>query len=289
MKKLLFVILLSSVVINAQTEKNIFSGSLNFDSQMVLNNLKTDDENKKVNFNTDKKSPLIAGVLSFVVPGAGEFYSENYIMSAIFFAAEAAVITTGLIYDKKGDDQTSWYHNYAQENWDAVRYAKWTITNLTSLNADLHVDDYPGLFYDNGTKVNWGVLNKLETDIGGWYSHKLPAFGEQQYYELIGKYPQFNAGWNDFGDEYTPYKYGDPLTNKFKYYSKERGKANDYYNIASKAVVILIVNHIISAADAAWSANRFNKNLQINVNLQKMNLGLTTEFYPQLNLSYAFN
>jgi hypothetical protein len=29
-------------------------------------------------------------------------------------------------------------------------------------------------------------------------SHRLPPHGDQQYYEMIGKYHQYSPGWNDF-------------------------------------------------------------------------------------------
>lgn len=286
MKKIIVLALLFSSLINGQKQNGTLSGILTVDSKTSFNATFNNDE--KLNVSNKKKSVFLAGVLSFAIPGAGEIYAENYYMAGLFIAVEAAAITTGLVYDKKGDDQTAFYHQYAQENWDVVRYAKWTINNLSSLNNTLKTEDYSGLFYENGTKVNWGILNKLETDIGGWYSHKLPAYGEQQYYELIGKYPQFNAGWSDFGDENTPYKYGDPITEEFKYYSKERGKANDYYNIASKAVVVVIANHIISAVDAALSANRYNKKINLNFDLMKTAKGYEIEYYPQLNIKFMF-
>jgi len=286
MKNTLIKVILLSSLVNAQTVNNKLSGVLAFDSKTTFE--ATYSYNNPKDEKNNKKSVLLAGVLSFAVPGAGEIYAENYYMAGLFIAIEAAAITTGLVYDKKGDDQTTFYHNYANENWDVLRYAKWTINNLSSLNSQLNPDNYAGLFYDNGTKVNWQILNKLETDIGGWYSHKLPSFGEQQYYELIGKYPQFNSGWSDFGDENTPYKYGDPITEKFKYYSRERGKANDYYNVASKAVVIIIVNHIVSAFDAALSANRYNKKISLKFNLMKTIKEYNIEYYPQLNLQYMF-
>ncbi len=286
MKRFLFVIILLNINLFAQGKNESLSGFLALDSKLSFDaTYKNSELNKTLE---NKKNVLLAGLLSFAVPGAGEIYAENYYMAGLFIAVEAAAITTGLIYDKKGDNQTEFYHEYAQQNWDVVRYAKWTITNLSSLNSSLNPDNYANLFYDNGTKVNWSTLNKLEMDIGGWYSHKLPPFGEQQYYELIGKYPQYNSGWSDFGNEYTPYKYGDPLTEKFQYYSKERGKANDYYNIASKAVVIIIVNHIISAADAAFLANRYNKKLKMNLSLEKTSLGYNTEYYPKMNVKFMF-
>ncbi|MEW6702999.1 MAG: hypothetical protein AB1298_09820, partial [Bacteroidota bacterium] len=238
------------------------------------------------NINDQKKSPFLAGVLSFVVPGAGEFYSKSYIKSAAFIAIEATAITIGLIYNNKGDNQTNFFQNYADKYWSVERYAKWTIKNATKINSNVDPTKYR-VFEPNG-KVNWDELNRLESDLGSYYSHRLPKYGEQQYYELIGKYPQFNVGWDDFGDENTPFVYGDPLTPKFLYYSIERGKANDFYNVAAKAVVVIFVNHILSAIDAVWTASNFNKDLEMHASIEKYNTGFNTVYYPQLNLQYRF-
>ena len=107
---------------------------------------------------------------------------------------------------------------------------------------------------------------------------------------MIGKYSQFNVGWEDFGDENTPYDWysGDPVVEQFNYYSEQRGKANDYYNISKWAVIAVVSNHIISAIDAAWSASRFNKRLNLNISIEKENIGFYKDYYPQLNISYNF-
>lgn len=298
MKKLIVIYLLIILTnaLLAQEEGINLSGNLSIDSKISFSATKqlVDDDNKIVN---RKKSPFLAGLFSFVVPGAGEFYAESYLKSALFFAAEVAAISVGIIYDGKGDDQTEVFQNYANERWDAAKYARWTIDNLEDhlnpiLENNLSASDYSDLFYDEErTRVNWNVLNELESDIGGWYSHRLERYGEQQYYEMIGKYPQFNPGWDDF-DESSKFTYTntnrDPVTAHFDYYSGLRGKANDFYNIASTAVVIVVVNHILSAADAAWSASRYNKTLSLNMSLEKENIGFTTIVHPQLNMKLNF-
>jgi hypothetical protein len=104
---------------------------------------------------------------------------------------------------------------------------------------------------------------------------------------MIGKYPQFNPGWDDF-DESSLFTYTnqrqDPVTPHFDDYSDQRGKANDYYNTASTAVTILVINHVISAIEAAWSASRYNKKLDMNVSLENQFIGSRRIYYPQLNL-----
>ncbi len=49
--------------------------------------------------------------------------------------------------------------------------------------------------------MNFQKLNYYESQIGkegSGFTHKLPPHGDQQYFELIGKYYQYNPGWNDF-------------------------------------------------------------------------------------------
>jgi hypothetical protein len=291
MKKIFFLLLVCGCVqiIAQQKENEKLSGMLFADSKIIIDNSALSQIPNPNLAMENKKSPLLAAAMSLVLPGAGEFYSESYLKSAVFLALEATAITIGLIYDKKGDDQTAFFENYANQHWSVQRYAKWTITNAASINSTIDPSSY-NVFTSSGS-VNWKELNRLESDLGSYYSHKLAYYGEQQYFEMIGKYHQFNPGWDDFGDENTPYVYDsdeNSLTEHFRYYADERGKANDFYNVASKAVIVVVANHFISAIDAAWSAARFNKNLELSAELKKFELGYYYEYYPQLNIKYSF-
>ncbi len=287
--KYLILILLTFTSVFAQLSKTAeLIGVAKLDEAVALENIKqnTNAQNKIIK---EKKSTILAGILSAALPGAGEIYNENYLKAALFFAAEVAAVSVDVIYNRKGDDQTAFFEDYAQKHWSVARYALWTITNLQTLNPSLDPNNYQGLFEDaNKTKVNWNVLNKLESDIGGYYSHRLAHFGEQQYYEMIGKYPQFNPGWDDFGDEHTPYKYGDPITEHYKYYSGLRGKANNFYYIADTAVIVVIINHILSAIDAIWTSAKYNRRLKARVSLEKQTIGYGYVLFPKLNLSLNF-
>lgn len=281
-----FMLLLSPFLYGQENQNGKLTGQLFLDSKIIymesFANIKLQDQS----LDSQKKSPLLSGVLSFAIPGAGQFYSERYLKSIIFVAAEVAAITVGLIYDKKGDDQTISFQNFALAHWDVKRYARWTIKNASSINPQINVSEY-NVFDINGNVI-WSELNRLESAIGKYYSHRLAPFKDQQYFEMIGKYPQFNVGWDDFGDENTPFTYGDPLTSNFLFYSKERGKANDFYKVASTAVIVIITNHILSAIDAAWSAANYNKGLVISSEIKKVDFGFRTFYYPQLNLQYNF-
>ncbi len=286
MKNLILILLLSNL---AFAQESSLSGSLQLDQNISFQETYTPENFESNEQTAETHSVWLAAALSAAIPGAGEFYSKSYLKSALFVAAEAAAITVGLIYDKKGDNQTAVFEDFAQAHWSTAQYARWTIANLATLNGSLNAADYTGLFIDNNkTQVNWDVLNRLENDIGGYYSHRLAPLGDQQYYEMIGKYQQFNPGWDDFGDENTPYTYGDPLTKRYLFYSGLRGKANEFYQVASTAVIIIIVNHIVSAIDAAWTTAKYNKSLETKVSLRKQNLGFYTYYYPEVNFKLNF-
>ncbi|MFC2083834.1 hypothetical protein ACFLS9_02135 [Bacteroidota bacterium] len=293
-----FFSLFISVISIAQINNQNLSGHLKSDMQYLYDYTSEYYNQSEQNTNIDsKKSPFLAGLFSLVIPGAGEFYSESYLKSAIFFALEVTAVSLAIVYDKKGNDQTELFENYANKSWDVSKYARWTIDNLeTHLNIvlenNLNADNYSDLFYDEDrTQVNWDVLNQLESDIGGWYSHRLEQFGHQQYYEMIGKYQQFNPGWDDF-DENSLFTYThdqrDPVTDNFEKYSQMRGKANDFYNTASTAVIIIVANHIISALDAAWTASRYNKQFEVKLSLERNNFGFYSDISSNLNFKYNF-
>jgi len=136
--------------------------------------------------------------------------------------------------------------------------------------------------------VDWNELNRMEREIGGYYSHSLPRRPEQQYYELIGKYTQYNQGWDD-ADPTLPPDYEvmkANLTANFKYYSAERGKANDYYSTAKTFVTIAVVNHIVSAIDAAWSAASYNKKIHLQGSVHSYPVGGSMAVVPALGARY---
>jgi hypothetical protein len=241
-----------------------------------------------------EKSGFQAAVLSLAVPGAGEVYAESYWKAGAFIAAEVGLWVAYAIYDGKGDRQTELFKRYADQYWNVVKYGEYAQAtyrpdgSYSWLRTDVPSNRPPW------ERVNWDELNRMEraistTNAGRYYSHLLPPYGDQQYYELIGKYPQFNPGWADASSVPGSFHYGDPLTEMFLYYSKERGKANDFYNIASTATKLVVLNHVLSALDAAWTAARFNQRLQIEAHLTPTQrpFGIV-EFVPTASVSVTF-
>lgn len=266
---LIFLFTTCSLLAQFKQQSFSLSGNLSEDSKLLLGNYH--NPSASLNFSQEKKkSPLLAGALSMVLPGAGEFYTEDYIKSAIFLALEAAVVTTAIVYDKKGDDKTKEFQDYADKNWSVVRYAEY----LNSKGARIPID--PNTSLPPWKRVNWDSLHLYETG-----SHHLEKFGYQQYYEMIGKYLQFSSGWPDFISE-------SSVPAMMTFYAGMRGKANDYYNVATKAVIGIYINHFLSIVDAVWSAISFNKNLQISASLKQNFVGYQLDWTPKLDLKYNF-
>lgn len=222
-----------------------------------------------------KKSPVLAGVLSLAVPGAGDFYSENYIMAGVFLAAEAVGWYFNISNNNKGDDQTELFKAFADDHWSVVRYAEWLNKYATKFEGG---EEAPQIPIDPDAskapwdRVNWEVLNQVELMIPV-FSHKLPRHGDQQYFELIGKYHQYTFGWDDKVSTTNGYSDYRIISPRFSSYSEERGKANDYYNTAETIGSLIIINHVLAAANAAWSATRFNKYVELHSHVELIHVG----------------
>ncbi len=236
-----------------------------------------------------EKSPWLAGALSLAVPGLGEVYTQNYVKGAIFFAVDVAAWALAYNYNKKGDRQTDEFQAFANQHWSAVRYTNWTLDNIGVLT-DGHSSraEYENSVFNSDYDpdapcgppfrcVDWIELNKMEDTIGYYapprgnaYTHRLPYYGEQQYYELIGKYDEFSRGWDDA--DLSPITRDNlPLKSnsaEFYQYANMRAQANHYYDLAGTWVSVAVLNHVVSALDAYWSATKYNSALHAEVKMR---------------------
>src|SRR5690606_16097531 len=133
------------------------------------------------------------------------------------------------------------------------------------------------------------------------FSHHLPYFSEQQYYELIGKYFQFAPGWEDYAEwvdeegnyvdavidpERTAADGSKPnVRGRFVEYAHDHADANTLFRRASRVASILLVNHVVAAIDAAVSAKLHNDRLTPGVSLHATPDG---EIVPLAALRYTF-
>ncbi len=205
------------------------------------------------------KSPAKAFLLSLAVPGAGEYYNGQKIKAGTFLAVDALLWTGYFIYHKKGSDKENEYQTFANENYTWQNFI-----------------------------IAWDQLPEEDKDR---FSHRMPWDDENnrpnlnhEYYENIGKYDQFQVGWNDI--DFSPWDIRDSteagkIVSPYRsQYLDMRKQANDYFSNATTAVMISIANHVVSAFDAAIGAKRFNKGRkQYSLNLKTKNIdGKTTPF-----------
>jgi hypothetical protein len=204
--------------------------------------------------NPNAKSPYLGALFSGLIPGTGEFYAKSYIKSAVFLGLEAGLWIMYAVFQNKGNNQTDVFQNYANQNWDMRKYARW-----------LHDQGF-----EKATNINPEEpdLNTLRTQINACeeinFSHTLPPPGDQQYYEVIGKYQNFVTGWSTANPSViNKNNYIDYRLSQVDYYMIERQKANDYFSNGSLTLTGVIINHVLSLADAVWSVHNYNNKLSV--------------------------
>ena len=242
--------------------------------------------------------PLALG-LSVVVPGLGQAYNRQWIKAAAGVAIEAALITGYFVWRDRGLEGEAAYIDYAHRHWSAAKYAQWLgdyTAYLPGLDrAEIAVPDV-----DFATPEAWTPQERADVrdffaeiraverqtyniGTGASFSHVLPYFAEQQYYELIGKYYQFAPGWNDYApwldedgnpipDVIDPARRGADggrpnIQGRFDEYRRDHAEANNLLRRASRASALVLANHFFAALDAAISAKLHNNRLDADVQL----------------------
>jgi len=263
--KFIFILFLFSVVVknsHSQVSTNFQKLEL---SNKILSQNSSETFEKKLNLNNQtkagEKSPYLGALFSGIIPGAGEVYGKNYLKAGIFFAIEAGLWTAYSIFQNKGNDQTEIYQNFANQNWDVYKYGRW-LKEQSFSGSD-------GINLESNKEELRRQINICEAQN---FSHQLPPYGEQQYYELIGKYQNFVTGWADADlNVVNRTNYGSYKTTMFNSYAADRQEANKYYDKGTTTLTVVILNHILSAADAAWTVSMFNKDLKVKTGIHMEN------------------
>ena len=191
-------------------------------------------------------------LFSAIIPGAGEVYCKSYLKGALFFGIEVGAWAMYSIYHQKGADKEKEYEAYADEYWDEDKWRAW-FTNLPE-------------------------------DQQNNFSHSLPDTKTQQYYEMIGKYNQFLAGWQDVKEEeLTPSNLFTSTSALRDHYMDMRYDSNKMFKRAADGAYIAMFNHVLSAIDAAWTAKTHNKRI-IKTKLRMETMRINYEDVPVLTL-----
>ena len=214
-----------------------------------------------------KISGFKAALYSAVIPGAGQYYTESYWRAALYATLEVAVWTTYFIYDKKGADKDIQMRNFGDNHWSESKY--WT--RLYNLAVTSGEDVPQNVVWTTDNQGN-NVIENYKQIIGGLrpledvldFSHSLPSTKTQQYYEMIYKYPeQFANGWDDAILDFGYAANGSDIPATATNYRYLRNLTEEYYDAATAASMAALVNHVISALDAAFAAKAYNESLSM--------------------------
>ena len=201
------------------------------------------------------KSSKRSFLLSALVPGLGQWYAGSKKRGLVFLGAEAALVGMWVAWKGKGNDLEQEFRAVADEHWDPLNYLAWrgsekskesSITHSLPCSSEV-VDVYIPAMQQSGS-----------ADFGGCAPSEI-----QQYYELIGKYDQYVAGWDDLkrvrrdgsiGNAAAPTEV-DSVENfhseRRLRYEDQRDESNRFLKRASTISGVILINHVLSALDAA--------------------------------------
>lgn len=232
------------------------------------------------------KSPRKALFFSLVVPGAGQLYvggsKFNYARGAAYLALEAGLWGSWYYYSVyKYDRQVSRYKKFAKSHFKASQYEE----KMHDLRNSLDDSDEEAKFVErylasreSYCKSIYGKAStnrcyiegeELTSDINhvNHVNGKFSLYNSGSYYSNIAS-SAYVLGWDDIADE-TPVSALNLSKNSetvplgtsanLKIYRGMRNKANDYADMQAWFFGGLILNHLVSAVDAAWAAHAHNK------------------------------
>ncbi len=237
------------------------------------------------------KSVPKALLFSAVVPGSGQIYSRSYLKGLAFLVIEAAALTGHFRFNSEGNRLEDQFEADANALWNENAYWDWMgeISNINRI--------------DFVTDEEW--IADLRVYERASFSHFLPEEKNQPYYENIGKYNQFIIGWQEFREEILPEEIGgEPFT--YAHYQSGELNGKDLRTIspqrtsytelqddsdrnfkrATTLASLLLLNHVVSALDAAWTTKRFNRRVQAGLSVRQQIY--QTEIIPVLRLGVTW-
>lgn len=249
---------------------------------------------------------------SLIIPGSGQVKNRSWLKAGLFFAIEATSVY--LFVDNRNDARIRErnYEKYANRNWSVVQYSNWLVQYHQQNGLDNpHIDDLRQILENTeatfNVKTDWNevdidLLREVERNTpyitsdqqtANNFSHTLPEYGSQQYYELISKYYQYQAGWRDYNDFHNNIGHtgsfynerfvidrGGSYASPFFYEAAQMAKQfNSDYRTSNTFLSVLIANHILSAFDAYFTFK-----------VKQNRLEATSSIMPgeQIKLTYNF-
>lgn len=167
-------------------------------------------------------SPFLAGLMSAVVPGSGQLV-QGQRRGLVYLGVEAVIWFSYFALHDAGNQSQTDYQEFADAHWSFDRYAGPDGNSPAS-----------GCGTDLGPTEDF---QKEKADLVDLRDNNTDG-----YYEEIGINSVYACGW-------------DAQTNRSDFLGM-RGHANDLFGAANTVASVAILNHLVSAIDAARSAAR---------------------------------
>jgi hypothetical protein len=223
---------------------------------------------------------LLEGAL---LPGLNQARHGQWWKAAVFAGVEVGTLLLARSFERRGDELDREFIDYAEQHWSYERYINyrqapgefaleegWLNRQILSeeLDAAASQEEIDALFFGEA------AADDLFDPAGGRGSHVLPGgytdgysmgerdawhhfslFRTQQFYEMIGKYAQFQRGWDDFGQD-RGFEFGAQTPWSVTYFSSGsahymslRDESNRKLIAADRVLGLLLVNHAASFFD----------------------------------------
>ena len=329
MRYLLLLCILSFFVTAAHSRQSEFEVSSQHDSVVVQSSHNNHQElqliepilsrsyiNRTQNLNIDESrigSPASAFFSSLFIPGSGQITHKKWWRAGLFIAIESAGIYLAVSNRNKAVNGERSYEQFIDNNWSVVEYSNWLI-NYHEVNgiSNPYIDDLKAevagrsAAFNNQTDWNAVPISLLrnvekntpfivsDQQVANNFSHTLPDYGSQQYYELVAKYFQFQGGWRDFNrfhdnigntgiffnERFIIDRTGSTASTFFFDAADMASTFNQNYRDSRLFASMLIANHVLAAFDSYFTFKLKQKDLQLSSSIAPG---------QQLSFSYRFN
>ncbi len=247
---------------------------------------------------TFTEKPGLAFLSSALLPGSAQAANRSWFRTGFYVAVEAASLYLIVDYHNRGVRGERNYERYVDDNWSVVQYANWLVEYYdyhgisNEFIGDLQ-DMMEGTTATFNTSQDWdkvdiNILRSVERNTPYFttddlaannFSHVLPAYGSQQYYELVAKYYQFQAGWSDYNTNQFLIDRAGGTASPFFFEGADRAERfNNDFRVSRSFMLVLISNHVLSAFDAFFTFS-----------LKQNRIETTPSAVPGRQIQFRFN